>query len=443
MGQVRWASWTVTVATALVITSGQVARADVASDKSAAIVIYPEVKVDSSHDLDTVIRLTNTSNAPIALHCFYLDANSHCVGGTAEGKVCTSGVTSGSSVCTGGGTCSAVSSLQEIDFDVTMTPKQPLQWLASEGLSPPIPNGVCSTNPFVPCNTNDDCSLFANGSTCTPSNSGTNVPGTPEDPFVGELKCIEVNPNSNDVVPIAANDVKGEALIEQSTPTKPDFDVASYNAVGIEALLQCSGGTNDGGPCKSNADCQPPTGSPGTCQAPSGPIGNVLTLGGNGAEYNGCPNYLILNHFFDFATDPVPGSSNTITTNLVLVPCSEDLESQICGEAVLQFLVFNEFESRFSTSVTADCFLDKQLSKLTIGDPTKSIWSVSVEGTLTGQTRINPVVNSAFPLPSGMVGFAYETHTGSNTRSAAFNLHLAGVRADKSGNPLSDTITLP
>lgn len=100
MGQVRWASWTVTVATALVITGGQVARADVASDKSAGIVIYPEVKVDSSHDLDTVIRLTNTSSNPISLHCFYLDANSHCVGGTAEGAVCTSGVTAGSSVCT-------------------------------------------------------------------------------------------------------------------------------------------------------------------------------------------------------------------------------------------------------------------------------------------------------------------------------------------------------
>jgi hypothetical protein len=454
MGQVRWASWTMAVATAVVITGGQVARADVASDKAAALVVFPEVKVDTKNGLDTVIRLSNTNpNTPVALHCFYVDANSHCVGGTNENAVCTSGLTAGASVCAGGGACNAPTSLQEVDFEAVLTQNQPVQWLASKGLSGttcasgdpsclPLPFGVCLQNQFIRCNTNDDCNPFPGGQ-CTPSNAGTNIPGVPEDPFVGELKCIEVDANDN---PIASNDLKGEALIEKSTTATPDFDIASYNAVGIQARLQCFGGDNDGGACKSKSDCPH-----GACQAPPGSIGKVLTLGGEGAEYNGCSNYLILNHFFDSAVDPVPDPldtpphTNTITTNLVLVPCSEDLERQICGSAVIQYLVFNEFEQRFSTSRSVNCFQDRQLALIDTPDPTRSIWNVNFEGSLTGQTRINPLGTGA--LPSGMVGVAFETHTGTTgpkyVRSASFNLHLQGTRADKSGTPLSDTWTLP
>lgn len=106
MGQVRWASWTITAATALILTGGQAVRADVASDRPAAIVIYPDVKVDTPHGVDTVIRLTNTNAAnSVELHCFYLDANSHCAGGSNEGATCTPGVTEGPIVCTGGGAC--------------------------------------------------------------------------------------------------------------------------------------------------------------------------------------------------------------------------------------------------------------------------------------------------------------------------------------------------
>ena len=69
------------IATALVI-SGEAARADIASDKPAAIVVYPKIEVDSTNGVDTVIRLTNTNQTtPILVHCFYVDANSHCSGG--------------------------------------------------------------------------------------------------------------------------------------------------------------------------------------------------------------------------------------------------------------------------------------------------------------------------------------------------------------------------
>jgi hypothetical protein len=432
MGQVRWASWTMAVATALLTIGAQVARADIASDKPAAIVLYPDVKVSGTQGVDTVIRLTNTNAAnSVEVHCFYLDANSHCVGGTSEGDICTSGLTAGPVVC-GPGAC--LPGWQEIDFDIVLTPSQPIQWRASTGLSDaslPINSGVCLQNQFVRCNSDNDCNPFPGGK-CAPSNAGTRIPGVPEDPFVGELKCIEVNPNTGN--PTASNDVKGEALIETSTAT--NLDVASYNALGIEAILHCQGGGLDGGLCKSNSDC-----AGGQCKGPDD-LGTTLTLGGEGAEYNGCPNFLILNHFFDNAKDPVPGSNNTITTNLILVPCSEDLLRQIPGSAVVQYLVFNEFEQRLSTSNTTTCFSDTQLCRIDKGQCERSIFNVGIQGTLTGQTRMNPL--GIPPLPSGLLGVAVETHTtGGVPRSAAFNLHMQGVRNDKDGNPLSDTVTIP
>src|SRR5262249_20800837 len=126
MGQVRWAGWTMATAAALVISGGLAARADIASDKPAAILIYPKVHVDlkatePEEVNDTVIRLTNTNpTTPINVHCFYLDANSHCSGGTDDGDVCTDDP----GHCRGGGFC--VAGWQEIDFHILLTAGQPI-----------------------------------------------------------------------------------------------------------------------------------------------------------------------------------------------------------------------------------------------------------------------------------------------------------------------------
>jgi hypothetical protein len=427
MGQVRWAGWTMAIVTALVI-SGVAARADIASDKPAAIVIYPKVAVDTTKGVDTVVRLSNTNQTtPILVHCFYLDANSHCSGGAAEGSICTSDPT----ICSGGGLC--IPGWQEVDFRLQLTGGQPIEWKASDGLRDgrtcdggsndgkpckvaddcpsgsctlgiPLTTGICQRNPNVACGTDADCNPFPGGA-CTQSNSGTRIPGVPEDPFVGELKCIAIDGNG---VPVPRNELKGEGLLETSTITpSANLDVASYNAIGIQAT-----GVTSGDP-------------------------NVLTLGGDpgAAEYNGCPNFLILNHFFEDAKDPVPGANSSIQTNVVFVPCSEDLLRQIPGAAVVQYLVFNEFEQRFSTSKSVTCFQDTRLCKLDTPDCSRSIFNVNTAGTLTGQTRINPIGKA--PLPSGLLGIAVETHVGSNTRSAAFNLHMQGAR------DAADTITIP
>ncbi len=395
MGKVRWAGWTMAVATAFVMSGGQAARADIASDKPAAIVVYPEVVVQATGD--TVIRLTNTNQTtPINVECFYINANSHCSGGAADGAVCTGNA----AACTGGGVC--VPQCQETDFNIVLTEGQPIEWLASAGLADsglPLPYGFCQQNPFQACGTNDDCNPVPGGN-CTDSNAGTRIPPVSESPFVGELKCIEVDATG---APVASNDLKGEALIEtyETTPAA-NLDVASYNALGIQAV------------------------------AGSAVSGNVLTLGGTAGEYNGCPNFLILDHFFDLASDPVPGTDDTIMTHLVLVPCSEDLLRQIPGTAVVQYLVFNEFEQRFSTSRTVSCFQDLELCNIDTPSCSRSIFSVAVAGTLTGQTRMNAI--GVGPVPSGILGVAVEHH---NDRSAAFNLHMQGSRST------ADTITLP
>jgi len=223
------------------------------------------------------------------------------------------------------------------------------------------------------------------------------------------LKCIVVDDTGT---PIDRNVVKGEATVIDNSV---GLDVSNYNAVGIQAI---PGAVNDD---------------------------KTLVLGGDGAEYNGCPNVIVLDHFFDFAQDPVANGANRtteVTTDLVLTPCSQDLLRQVPGSAVVQYLVYNEFEQRFSTSRSVDCQQWTGISEIDTTQPDRSIFSVGVAGTLTGQTRLTPIGD-------GLLAIAGETHAPKNLveivggggpelfRSAAFNVHYQGDRAD------SDQIILP
>lgn len=380
MRQVRWASGTVAVAMALALCGGP-AAADTVADRAAAIVIYPNVEVDivnqaDPNDLvDTVIQLSNTSSEPVVAHCFYENANSHC---SNTGQICFE-----PSECCGLGGCGTCDpGWNEVDFRVRLTPFQPLGWRASEGLVDFPLDGVAKVG--------------RGGS----SNTGSRVPPVPEDPFDGELKCIAVNEDGN---PSDRNVLKGEATLEffDSSTATPFLDVAKYNAVGVLAM---EGAVNDD---------------------------NILVLGGgDGAEYNGCPNVLILNHFFEFATNPVSGAE--IHTRLILVPCTQDLLRQVPGEAVVQYLVYNEFEQRFSTSRTVTCKQGLYLSEIDTTQPERSIFSVGTAGTLAGQTRMTPI-------GSGLLGVADEYHFvgDGDAYTADFQLNIQGLRED------SDTITLP
>lgn len=367
------------------------AAADVTSDRTAGIVVIPKLLFSSEKDItlapllkppggviDTEIQLTNTSDQEIKLRCFYVNANSHCT--NAPESVCAT--TADCQRFGPGGLC--FDGWVEVDFEFTMTPHQPLLWRLSEGLVPlPLPANVGS------------------------------IPGANEDPFQGELKCVQVGP---DDAPVDRNDVKGEATI--ITTSSSSIDARAYNAIGIKAVE----GANDGD--------------------------NTLILGGEAPEYNGCPNVLILNHFFDDAVEPIDG--DYVKTHLTLVPCSENfvLQDVALFDITVQFLTFNEFEQRFSTSRPIRCFkefelcaigtkLDRSLIDTNPASNScyRSVFSAFVAGTLGGQTRIRGVDDGSEAHGNGLLGVAEEFYRTSadnlaSTRATdAFNLHFVGDRA--------------
>lgn len=373
------------------------ARADVTSDRPAAILVFPKLIWDTvgrfnwnGIPVDTEIQVTNVSNQAINLRCFYVNANSHCSNSPQD--ICFTNTD-----CQQfgrGGLC--FDGWIETDFEFSLSPRQPIVWRISEGL-PDLPLAGGSA-PLV--------------------NTGS-IPAVSEDPFYGELKCVAVDENN---APVDRNDLKGEATIVAASSDA--IDARGYNAVGIQAI------TNDGD--------------------------NTLILGGDQPEYNGCPSVLILDHFFDDAIEPI--SSQYVKTHLTLVPCSENFQLQDIAlfDTVVQFLVFNEFEQRFSASRSVRCFeefelchLDNKLDRsLFDTNPAsdscqRSIFSAFVSGTLTGQTRIRGVDDGSPDHGNGLIGVAeefYRTAAGNlrTVRSSdAFNLDMAGNR------PTADIIQLP
>lgn len=319
-----------------------VARADVSSTNPAAIVVFPKIVIDTTssttHMVDTLIQLTNTASNPVNVRCFYVDANGHC--SNSPFAICDPDGDPASNSCGAAGFC--VASWNETDFAFRLTSHQPIAWTASSGApdlplaSSPGPNGEF--------------------------NSGS-IPPVAENPFRGELKCVEVDDSE---LPTDSNDLKGEATIEDITDANgitPLVDIRGYNAIGIQAIVG-----------QNNKD-------------------NTLVLG---QEYNACPNILVLDHFFDDAEEPANGDA--VRTKLTLVPCSEDFNFQAPTKTTVQYLVFNEFEQRFSTSRSTTCFTEIALSDIDTrlgpdGD-SSSIFNVAVEGTLTGQTLIRGVADS-------------------------------------------------
>jgi hypothetical protein len=389
------------IGTLVIAGAVKLARADVASDKPGAILVFPKVVVDTSGLLgpptDTEIQITNTSNSVISARCYVINSNSHC--SNAPTTVCiaalvAAGAPAGEGGCPAGGTCIGPCSprLVENDFRLTLTKRQPVTWKASEPLR------------VFPCD-EVGCALG--------NNAGSQWPGVQEDPFVGEIKCVEVSPtdfNANgEPEPIPGldpangftGDLKGEATIVSASGTA--VDARKYNAIGIQSI----------GPNSNNGD-------------------DTLLVGGPAPEYNGCPKQLIVDNLFDNAPVVTHGGSliGPVVTDLTFVPCTEDLATQSPSAATLQFLVYNEFEQRFSTSIGFSCFKEVQLSDIdTRPGPfgnAQSIFNFAVQGTLSGQTRIRPVAGAA--IDNRVLAVSEEfwecTSGPDGTCSAATNVNL-------------------
>ena len=387
--------------------SAQVAQ----SDYTAGYVVLPKVVVHTTGSptdpvgpgeqaFDTIVQITNTNQADeITVDCWWVNANKHC--GTDTGPICETNAD-----CTAAGLpgVQCVQGWAVDDFQVTLTPGQPIGFTASTGL------------PNLPCDT-----TFPPSGECFNMNQSSGaVRKVPEDPFRGELKCVQVDPND---IPVAENDLKVEATIVSTTVPggggTSSTTAASYNGIGFEALSEGTAG--DGNPlCLGSLP-------PGTPQGVS-----------CSANYVPCPGVLHMEHFFENAHTEI---GSYVTTELVLVPCSEDL-GQPANQANLtvtaQMLVYNEFEQRFSTSSRVACYQATRLSDIDTqpgpaGDAF-SIFNVGVQGTLTGQTRIRGVRGPDGELGYGLLGVGCEMHAatpgGAAEATTAFNLQHVGFRAE-------------
>lgn len=352
------------------------AQAAVTTTNPAGLIVFPKLLLDRDNVDDTIIQLSNTSDQLVHVRCYLVNANAHCSNNPTQ--VCRESEECGGGFCLDGWT--------ETDFRFTLTKFQPIAWRLSEGLQ---------NFPLDGLNTIGQDGQF---------NQDSNIPPAPETPFIGELKCFQVDEGDN---PVARNDLKGEAtLFLEEEP-----DVSKYNGVGFQATefndgndVLCLGGT------QPTDDCPEP-------------------------EYAGCPNVVIVDHFFDNALIPPVGLQ--VTTRLTLVPCSEDFLNQSIFKITVQMLIFNEFEQRLSTSRRIQCLEDFQLSDIDtrVGptDDAASIFNIAVQGTLSGQTRLRSVQTDDSTKGTGIIGIAMESYFDLSTvptffASDSFNLHEAGAR---------------
>ena len=352
------------------------ARADVTTEKGASILIFPKVRADGT--FDTIIQIANMSNNMVHAQCFYVNA-------TLRDTSCNCPCVVPSATC--------VPLCQELDFEIWLTKQQPTHWSVSTGRN------------FTPYPTfGEDDSGFVPG----------HIP--PVTDFVGELKCIEVTDSGE---PITRNDLKGEATLVSLVTVEDgtlrsnltaEGDVAKYNAIGI----------------RGNPDVAP---------------GNPLLLDG-GATYDACPAKLILNHFASGAPDMVVSeltdAPSAEFTDLTLVPCNEDFENQIPKWVTVQFVVYNEYEERYSTSITVSCFLETELANI------GQVFTYGFLGTEVAQTIITPVVQPD-GSSGGLVGIAerittVEVASPATAARAAYNLHSEGSFIPPNG---PDGILLP
>ena len=217
---------------------------------------------------------------------------------------------------------------QERDFSITLTRQQPTVWRVSTGRL--LNNfdsivGACQ-----------DVFIFgADRQTCPGIDPGNviNV-GTL---FEGHLLCVQTDSSG---APVGGDALKGEAFIESVDAAGLDGLISAYNAISISQGID--------GP---NSD-------------------SVLQL--DGLEYAQCPDRLRFTHLAEGAEDPV-FPFVTVTTELTLMPCTIDYETQARPQVVLQFLGWDDAELAISTTSRLDCWFNESLSDIsTIWDPIRS-----------------------------------------------------------------------
>ena len=290
----------------------------------------------------------------------------------------------------------------EHDFTITLTRQQPTVWRVSTGRLLNNFDSIIGACEIVN-------QAGADRQTCPGIDPGNviNV-GTN---FEGHLLCVVTDASG---APLGSDALKGEAIIESVAAGGADGLISAYNAISISQ-----------GVGENNGD-------------------SVLQLDGD--EYAQCPDSLRFTHLAEGVADPVVPAV-TATTELTLMPCTIDYETQARPAVTLQFSVWDDTELEQSVSTTLDCWFNEDLSDIA------SLWN-PIRST-TYQTRVRPSTGNrcrggdptleyrlcttddqcggGLCLPSsGLLGVAetFRTPDGGTTLtgSSAINLHAIGTR---------------
>jgi hypothetical protein len=288
----------VVLGTLMSVTAGRATAGGPPAQKlPSALLVFPLIQADEIWD--TRIELLNLSGKGQDLECFYVQGDDTC---------------------------------NEIGFFLSLTPYQPISWLATEGFNDVL------THSAVPPFFTPPPALKKGG---------------------GELKCAVIPPDGQTDLEFH-NTIQGRATVYSS-----DGRTVSYGAVGFQRL------------------------SPGD-------FTGVLSL--NGVTYAQCPDKL----HFDVLADRLTGALPS-TSDLILVPCSQDLLLQIPATIGVQFLIVNEFETPFSVSISVTCFNRQTLSQIagtldraTLGSDTAHLIIRGSNGPLLG------LVVDGVPFQSGV-----------------------------------------
>jgi hypothetical protein len=317
---------------AVLVVSGGYARADVTTDQPGSIIVFPKVISDGTRD--TLITISNTGNMPAIVHCIYNNSPS--------------------------GFCN-LTTTQACRFDQDCPGTETCQ------LTTP---GVCSVTSTQACSIDTECPEFetcvhqcvesnfdliltgqqptvwdvARGRVVDPSDEfpGLDPGSVPfKVDFVGELKCYTIDESG---APIAQNSLTGKACIYGQNA---GADLSEYSAVTVFAKAS---------PAKD------------------------LNL--DNTEYNACPANVVLDHWSAGSGDAF--TQSLVSTELTLVPCTEDFENQLPPPGRAIFDIYNEFEEHLSASIDLGCYFNRRLSDI------GSVFLRSSIRTDFAKTRITP-----------------------------------------------------
>ena len=394
-----------------VLASGQLARAEVSTDVSGSVLVFPKVVWEGfpsvAYTRDTIIQISNTSNNMVHAHCFYVDGRS----------------------------INGIPAWQVTDFAIWLTRQQPTHWVASQG------RAVNPTDGYG----NDGSGLDPGA-----------IPPVPEG-FEGELKCVQVDASGT---PFGGNNLKGEAVIRDS-----DGDVSKHNAIAILANPDLAGGDPANELRLDNSVFN--DGEYNSC--PQTTLLNHFVDGSNDpvvSEFNEiwcdddhCPirTYLTL---VPCTQDFENQDFASVTVQFAIVNELEQVFSASTTVDCWKTIRLADIDAptgRCSDEGGMSCVSDEQCIDAGAGFCDKtSVFSLGNLGTSTAFTRITPVA-----LDGGILTVAEEVHynnleiapTIQDTRSAwaAWNPQTTGNRYDATdpnrggpaGGPVVDTITLP